>query len=116
MGILFVIDGQEQRLVGSCKDEDQRKQVQKLSEPISKKFGSSIALDAEKREEIERVFRRFDVNDDSKISSKELGDVLRALGTEVPADEVKRMMEEMDTDGNGFIDLKESNFLSTFRL
>ncbi|XP_010274712.1 PREDICTED: calcium-binding allergen Ole e 8 [Nelumbo nucifera] len=74
---------------------------------MSKKSGSSIALDAEKREEIERVFRRFDMNGDGKISSKELGDVLRALGTEVSADEVKRMMEEMDTDGDGFIDLNE---------
>nr|DAD33878.1 TPA_asm: hypothetical protein HUJ06_012729 [Nelumbo nucifera] len=83
---------------------------------MSKKSGSSVALDAEKREEIERVFRRFNVNGDKKISSKELGDVLRALGIEVSTDEVKRVMEEVDTDDNGFIDLKESNFLSTLRL
>ncbi|OVA01741.1 EF-hand domain [Macleaya cordata] len=69
----------------------------------SKKF--SVGL--ENMEEVERVFNRFDANGDGKISSTELGDVLKALGSETSAEELKQMMDEIDTDGDGFIDLKE---------
>ncbi|KAE9466724.1 hypothetical protein C3L33_01358, partial [Rhododendron williamsianum] len=56
--------------------------------------------------ERERIFRRFDADKDGKISSTELGDALKALGS-VTADEVKRMMLEIDTDGDGFISFEE---------
>lgn len=58
------------------------------------------------KDERERVFKRFDANGDSKISSAELGDALKALGS-VTADEVKKMMVEIDTDGDGFISFAE---------
>ncbi|XP_058075602.1 polcalcin Che a 3-like [Magnolia sinica] len=54
----------------------------------------------------ERIFKRFDTNSDGKISSAELGEALRTLGTASP-DEIKRLMAEIDTDGDGFIDFKE---------
>ncbi|KAG9454721.1 hypothetical protein H6P81_007625 [Aristolochia fimbriata] len=56
--------------------------------------------------EAERIFKRFDANGDGKISSSELGDALKSLGS-VSADEVQRMMAEIDTDGDGFIDFNE---------
>lgn len=54
----------------------------------------------------ERIFKRFDANGDGKISASELGDALKALGS-VNEDEVKRMMAEIDTDGDGCISLEE---------
>ncbi|KAL9259803.1 putative fructokinase-6, chloroplastic [Drosera capensis] len=54
----------------------------------------------------ERIFKRFDANGDGKISSTELGDALKGLGSVTP-DEVQRMMAEIDTDGDGFISLEE---------
>ncbi|GAB2300085.1 Polcalcin Ole e 3 [Dionaea muscipula] len=54
----------------------------------------------------ERIFKRFDANGDGKISSTELGDALNALGS-VTLEEVKRMMAEIDTDGDGFISFEE---------
>ncbi|KAK7276262.1 hypothetical protein RIF29_17400 [Crotalaria pallida] len=54
----------------------------------------------------ERIFNRFDANGDGQISSSELGDALKALGS-VTADEVKKMMDEIDTDGDGFISKAE---------
>ncbi|KAJ1376389.1 EF-Hand 1, calcium-binding site [Sesbania bispinosa] len=54
----------------------------------------------------ERIFQRFDANGDGKISSSELGEALKALGS-VTAEEVQRMMEEIDTDGDGFISYEE---------
>ncbi|KAE9449525.1 hypothetical protein RHGRI_028911 [Rhododendron griersonianum] len=54
----------------------------------------------------ERIFRRFDENSDGKISAKELKEALKALGS-VSAEEVARMMGEIDTDGDGFISFAE---------
>ncbi|XP_057430484.1 polcalcin Nic t 1 [Lotus japonicus] len=54
----------------------------------------------------ERIFKRFDANGDGKISSQELGEALKALGS-VTAEEVQRMMAEIDTDGDGFISYEE---------
>ncbi|XP_051141387.1 polcalcin Che a 3 [Andrographis paniculata] len=54
----------------------------------------------------ERVFKRFDANGDGNISAKELGDALQELGS-VDPDEIKCMMAELDTDGDGFISFTE---------
>ncbi|KAJ8761283.1 hypothetical protein K2173_001339 [Erythroxylum novogranatense] len=64
-----------------------------------------MADDAEKAER-DRIFKRFDLNGDGKISSSELGDCLKTLGS-VTADEIQRMMAEIDTDGDGFISYDE---------
>ncbi|KAI5684370.1 hypothetical protein M9H77_05598 [Catharanthus roseus] len=56
----------------------------------------------------ERIFKRFDANGDGRISAAELGDSLKTLGC-VSAEEVKRMMAEIDTDGDGFISYQEFN-------
>lgn len=58
----------------------------------------------------ERLFKHFDANGDGKISSSELGDALKTLGC-VTADEIKNMMDEIDSDGDGFISYDEfTNF------
>ncbi|GMH27233.1 hypothetical protein Nepgr_029076 [Nepenthes gracilis] len=54
----------------------------------------------------DRIFKSLDSNGDGKISLTELGDALKALGA-TTADEVKRMMIEIDTDGDGFISFQE---------
>lgn len=54
----------------------------------------------------DKIFHRFDTNGDGKISSTELGDALRTLGS-VTTEEVQRMMDELDTDGDGFISFDE---------
>ncbi|KAK1440643.1 hypothetical protein QVD17_06472 [Tagetes erecta] len=55
---------------------------------------------------LERIFKRFDANGDGKISSTELGEALKTLGSVSP-EEVQRMMSELDTDGDGFISYQE---------
>ncbi|CAN0896669.1 Polcalcin Aln g 4 [Linum grandiflorum] len=62
--------------------------------------------DAQEQADRERIFKRFDLNGDGKISSTELGDCLKTLGSVTP-DEIKRMMAEIDTDGDGFISYQE---------
>ncbi|XP_052176156.1 probable calcium-binding protein CML27 [Diospyros lotus] len=58
-------------------------------------------------EELRNVFKRFDANGDGKISVTELVQVMDALGSNTSESEVKRMMEEIDTDRDGFINLDE---------
>jgi len=57
-------------------------------------------------EEMQRIFKQFDANNDGKISSAELGEALRTLGSTTP-DEIHTMMAELDTDGDGYIDFGE---------
>ncbi|XP_047072810.1 probable calcium-binding protein CML18 [Lolium rigidum] len=57
--------------------------------------------------ELEQVFRRYDANGDGKISADELASVLCALGAPPGPGEVQSMMDEMDADRDGFVDLRE---------
>ncbi|KAG8476633.1 hypothetical protein CXB51_030083 [Gossypium anomalum] len=56
---------------------------------------------------IQKVFNQFDKNNDGKISVSELDEVLKALGCSSPEEEIKRVMEELDVDKDGFINLSE---------
>ncbi|KAJ0987175.1 hypothetical protein J5N97_005531 [Dioscorea zingiberensis] len=64
-----------------------------------------MSLGSEK--EVEKVFKCFDSDGDGKISESELIGVVQALGSGVSKEEVGMMMQEMDSDRNGFVDLKE---------
>ncbi|CAL4903501.1 unnamed protein product [Urochloa decumbens] len=57
--------------------------------------------------QLEQVFRHYDENGDGKISAEEMASVLRALGAPPGPGEVRRMMDEMDADRDGFVDLAE---------
>ncbi|KAK1439066.1 hypothetical protein QVD17_04881 [Tagetes erecta] len=52
------------------------------------------------------IFNKFDSNRDGKISSTELGEALKALGS-VSVEEVQTMMDELDTDRDGYISYEE---------
>ncbi|CAN1160836.1 Polcalcin Bet v 4 [Linum perenne] len=62
--------------------------------------------EAQEQADRERIFKRFDLNGDGKISAAELGDCLKTLGSVTP-EEIKRMMAEIDTDGDGYISYQE---------
>ncbi|KAL6505851.1 putative calcium-binding protein cml25 [Orobanche minor] len=64
-------------------------------------------------EELEQVFKKFDVNGDGKISASELGSIMRSLGHAVTDEELAFMIQEVDSDGDGFIDLQEFIELNT---
>ncbi|CAE6106427.1 unnamed protein product [Arabidopsis arenosa] len=62
--------------------------------------------DATEKAEHDRIFKKFDANGDGKISAAELEEALKTLGSVTP-DDVKRMMAEIDTDGDGNISYQE---------
>ncbi|BBG96458.1 Calcium-binding EF-hand family protein [Prunus dulcis] len=46
-------------------------------------------------DEVQRVFKSFDANDDGKISVSELGNMLKALGSNISADELQHVMGDL---------------------
>ncbi|KAJ0980905.1 hypothetical protein J5N97_009160 [Dioscorea zingiberensis] len=66
--------------------------------------------------DLEQVFKKFDSNGDGKVSSSELAGVLHTLGEILTEEDVKAMMAEVDTDGDGFISLEEFIDLNTKKM
>ena len=63
--------------------------------------------DADREEETLQAFRVFDKDGNGYITADELGLVMRNLGEKLSQDELKAMMREADTNGDGKIDYEE---------
>ncbi|KAK6167611.1 hypothetical protein SNE40_021595 [Patella caerulea] len=57
--------------------------------------------------ELKQTFDLFDKNQDGKISSEELGCVLRTLGHDYTAIEIDEMIKNADTNENGYVEYDE---------
>lgn len=59
------------------------------------------------QEEMKLIFDKFDANKDGKISQQEYKGVLKALGRTTTIQEVPKIFQIADLDGDGFINFKE---------
>ncbi|XP_021906924.1 calmodulin-like protein 7 [Carica papaya] len=57
--------------------------------------------------ELKRVFQMFDKNGDGRITKKELNDSLENLGIFIPDKELAQMIEKIDVNGDGCVDIDE---------
>ncbi|XP_060577956.1 calmodulin-beta-like [Ruditapes philippinarum] len=57
--------------------------------------------------EFKEAFRLFDKDGDGKITTKELGTVMKSLGHNPTEAELQDMINEVDADGNGTVDFSE---------
>merc|ERR1711934_698403 len=77
--------------------------------PYSKKqkAGRVKALTEEQVEECREAFEMFDIDRSGSIDVRELKAAIKALGMDVSADELKKMVGDVDKDGNGTIEFAE---------
>lgn len=64
-------------------------------------------------DEIQKVFNRFDTNNDGKISSSELINVMKAIGSETSDEQLNQMMKTIDADCDGYVNFNE--FIDFFK-
>ena len=64
-------------------------------------------LTEEQVNQFKEAFILFDKNEDGKITTKELGTVMRTLGQNPTEAELQDMINEVDANGNGTIDFPE---------
>ncbi|CAB4294003.1 unnamed protein product [Prunus armeniaca] len=57
--------------------------------------------------ELKRVFQMFDRNGDGQITKQELNDSLENLGIFIPDKELFNMIQKIDVDGDGCVDIDE---------
>eukprot|EP00466_Bigelowiella_natans_P016731 jgi/Bigna1/89126/estExt_fgenesh1_pg.C_440052 len=75
----------------------------KKSKPSSK----AEPLTEEQLDEIKEAFTLFDTNHTGTINVRELKAAMRALGFQLKREEVKKMLDDIDKDGNSEITLDE---------
>lgn len=64
-------------------------------------------MNAKKKEELKRVFATFDKDGDGFITKKELRESLKGIGMVMTEKEVEEMVQKLDANGDGLIDLDE---------
>ncbi|KAL0403785.1 UNVERIFIED_CONTAM: Calmodulin-like protein 3 [Sesamum radiatum] len=57
--------------------------------------------------ELKRVFQMFDRNGDGRITKQELSDSLQNMGISIPDEELTQMIDKVDVNGDGCVDIDE---------
>jgi len=71
-------------------------------------------LTKEQLKDFREVFNLFDKDNDGRLSASELSKVFNALGVIIGADNVKKMIENVDSDKSGAVEFEE--FVSVMKL
>ncbi|KAK7407681.1 hypothetical protein VNO78_09692 [Psophocarpus tetragonolobus] len=105
MGLMRSIFGKKKKLPKTTSSSDPPPPPsQPRAQPLSR---AAVA------EELEYVFKKFDANGDGKISSSELGSIMKSLGQPSSEEEIRKMIREVDVNGDGHINFEEFIELNT---
>lgn len=64
-------------------------------------------------DEIQSAFLMFDLDGDGRISAEDLGKTMERLGERCDENECRKMLEKVDLDRDGFIDLEDFMIMMT---
>jgi len=70
-------------------------------------MNNDVQLPKEKLDECKEIFDYYDRDKDGAIHTKELGDLMRALGANPTKENLKEMISEVDKDGSSKITFKK---------
>eukprot|EP01006_Ploeotia_vitrea_P029762 TRINITY_DN6223_c0_g1_i1.p1 TRINITY_DN6223_c0_g1~~TRINITY_DN6223_c0_g1_i1.p1 ORF type:complete len:175 (-),score=23.38 TRINITY_DN6223_c0_g1_i1:131-655(-) len=73
----------------------------------SRKKKNKFELTEEQRQEIREAFELFDTDKNGQIDAHEMKVAMRALGFDVRKDEVLHLLQDVDRDGSGCIQLQD---------
>lgn len=77
---------------------------------------TEYGLTEEQVAEFKEAFMLFDKDSDGRITSSELGIVMRSLGQRPTETELRNMVTLVDTDGNGTIEFNEFLFMMSKKM
>lgn len=87
--------------------DNDREETGKISFQDYNDVMTDLILERDPQEELTKAFKLFDDDDSGKISLRNLRRVARELGENMTDDELRAMIEEFDTDGDGEINLED---------
>eukprot|EP00092_Neocalanus_flemingeri_P017543 GFUD01018981.1.p1 GENE.GFUD01018981.1~~GFUD01018981.1.p1 ORF type:complete len:197 (+),score=79.41 GFUD01018981.1:114-704(+) len=67
----------------------------------------SVKISDEEIENYKQMFMMFDKDGDGTVSTKELGAVMRSIGSNPTEEELEEMIDNADADGSGTVDFQE---------
>jgi hypothetical protein len=122
-GVFGRIQGAQTPLYAQQTPEEQvqaDQEIERLLSMAQKLRAEASALEANRAEDLakaaESAFRKFDTNQDGKISLTELKAGLeKILKTELPEERVRKVMEDFDVSGGGTLELDEFVGVDQFR-
>merc|ERR1711937_968796 len=82
-------------------------QMSRRGAAAKKKGKAKTGLSEEQVEEIREAFNLFDTDQSGAIDVRELKAAMRALGFEIKKEELKKMISDIDSSGDGDIDFGE---------
>jgi len=62
--------------------------------------------------ELREAFGLFDIDGDGKITNEELGTVMKSLGMDPSADQLREMIDEVDIDGQQLDTMPACEFIN----
>lgn len=87
--------------------ENDRDETGKISYDDYNDVMTDMIIERDPQEELTKAFKLFDDDDSGKISLRNLRRVARELGENMTDDELRAMIDEFDTDGDGEISLDD---------
>lgn len=85
-----------------------------VKKPANKKTKNKLT--DEQKQEIKEAFDLFDTDGLGKIDAKELKVAMRALGFETTKEEIRKIILDMDREGNGTIEYQDFLDLMTIKM